>query len=257
MNFKLLPAVGLAMSVAASPVSADVTVKSKGSATGLMSAGAGDQVQYIKGLKLRNDITSGDGRLSTTVIDMATRQLISIDHNKKEAEIMSMGSIGEAMNKIGVSDVTASITPTGEKRTIAGQACTVHDMNVAIPMNMGGMKMKMVMTGPQCLVKGAPGQADYLAFWTAAVEKGGFLDPNQAKAQPAAAKAMTDMYKKMAELGIPYSSVMNIGMDGEGPMAGMMKKMGSSITNEVTEVSTAAIPDSTFEVPAGYKVKKR
>ena len=36
-------------------------------------------------------------------------------------------------------------------------------------MQMGNMKMAMVMSGPQCLVKNAPGQADYLAFYKAAL----------------------------------------------------------------------------------------
>ena len=33
------------------------------------------------------------------------------------------------------------------------------------------------------------------------------------------AKAMTDMYRKMSELGVPFATEMKIGMEGEGPMA--------------------------------------
>jgi len=41
-------------------------------------------------------------------------------------------------------------------------------------------------------------------------------------------------------------------------MAAMMAKMGgNSITTEAVTISTDAIPDSTFEVPEGYKVIKR
>ena len=40
-------------------------------------------------------------------------------------------------------------------------------------------------------------------------------------------------------------------------MAEAMKKMGTTITTEVTSVSTAPIPETVFELPAGYKVKKR
>ena len=40
-------------------------------------------------------------------------------------------------------------------------------------------------------------------------------------------------------------------------MAEMMKKMSNTITTEVTAISTAAIPDVMFEVPADYKVTKR
>jgi hypothetical protein len=36
-----------------------------------------------------------------------------------------------------------------------------------------------------------------------------------------------------------------------------MKKMNNTISTEVTSVSTAAIDAAMFDVPAGYKVKKR
>ncbi len=67
------------------------------------------------------------------------------------------------------------------------------------------------------------------AFYRAASENGGFLDATQAKTRPAAAKAMTDMYRKMAELGVPFATEMKIGIEAEGPMAEMMKKMGNTI----------------------------
>jgi hypothetical protein len=40
-------------------------------------------------------------------------------------------------------------------------------------------------------------------------------------------------------------------------MAAMMKQMTTTITTEVTSVSTAAIPDSMFVQPEGYTVTKR
>jgi len=96
-----------------------------------------------------------------------------------------------------------------------------------------------------------------LAFYRAAAESGGFLDATQAKTRPGAAKAMTDMYRKMAELGVPFATEMKIGFEGTGPMAEMMKKMGNTITTEVTSVSTAAVDAAIFEIPADYKVSKR
>ena len=71
------------------------------------------------------------------------------------------------------------------------------------------------------------------------------------------AKAMAELQRKMAELGMPLASETTIGMaGGEGPMAEMMKKMSSTITTEVVSISTEPIADSMFEVPAGYAIKK-
>lgn len=249
--------ISLLCSALTSTAFADVTLKGKASATGMVGAMAGDTVQYVKGLKMRTDQTSGQGRRTTTIIDVAARQMIVLDNDAKEAEVIDMTSLSESLNKVGASEITTSITPTGQTRTVAGQSCTVHDLKIAVPMQMGQAKMTMVMSGPQCLVKNGPGQSDIQAFYRAASEKGGFFDATQAKTRPAAAKAMTDMYRQMAELGVPFVSEMKMSIDAAGPMAEMMEKMETTITTEVVEVSIASIPSTVFDVPAGYKISKK
>jgi hypothetical protein len=241
----------------ASPVLADVTVKSKGTSAGMVGAKVGDMTQQIKGHKVRIDETTGEGRHISTIIDIAAKQMVTLNHDSKEAEVIDMTSLGETLAKAGVADINVSITPTPATRQIAGQTCNVYDLKLAVPMAVGKTKMAMLLSGPQCLVKNGPGHADFLAFYRAASEGGGFLDASQAKGQPAMAKAMTDMYRKMSELGVPFATEMKMGIEGEGPMAEAMKKMGSTITTEVTAISTAPIPATVFEMPAGYKVKKR
>ncbi len=221
--------------------------------------GAGESTQYVKGLKIRID-QSNDGKMTSTVMDASGKRMFMLNHEKKEADVYDMTKIGESLAKMPISDIKASVTPTAQTRQIAGSTCTVHDVKVEVPMQIGGAGgLTIVMAGPHCLVKDGPGQADYSAFYRAAAE-GGFIfgDPRQAKAQPGQAKAMTEMYRKMSELGVPFASEMNITFSGEGPMAAIMGKMGNqSITSEVTSVSTAPIEDSLFEIPAGYKLNKR
>lgn len=243
----------------ASPAFADVTLKSKASASGAMAAAvAGEKIEYVKGAKMRTDQTTGAGKKMTTIVDASTRQLISIDHDKKEAQVMDMKGVADSMSKMGIENISVSITPAGTTRQIAGKTCDVYDLKIAVPVDMGKMKMTMGMSGPHCLVKNSPGQADFQAFYKASAEGGLLFDPAQAKSQPGVAKAMADMQKKMSELGVPYASEMTIQMQGEGPMAEMMKKAGSNtITTEVTEVSAAPLAASLFEVPEGYKVTRR
>ena len=62
----------------------------------------------------------------------------------------------------------------------------------------GGMKMTITLSGPIWIVKGAPGTAEYLAFYKGAVEKGWiFSDPRGAKGNPGQAKAMAEMYRQL------------------------------------------------------------
>jgi Domain of unknown function (DUF4412) len=251
--------IGLLCLALAAPATADVTTKHKSGGKGMGGVIAGEMTQYVKGLKMRTDQNMA-GQQTTTIMDVAAKQMIVLYHDKKEANVFDMTKLSANMAKMPVTDIKASITPTGQTRQIAGATCTVYDVKVTAPMALrADAGLTLVMSGPHCLAKNGPGQADYKAIYRAVAENGFFLgDPAQASAQPSQAKAMTEMYSKMAELGMPYAAEMNITFEGSGPMAAMMSKMGgNSITNEITSVSTEPIPDSTFEVPAGYKVNKR
>ena len=67
---------------------------------------------------------------------------------------------------------------------------------------------------------------------------------------------MTEVYRQMARLGVPYLVELDIKMGGEGPMGMMMGRLGFGFTSTVTRVSVEAIPDAMMAVPADYKVKK-
>jgi hypothetical protein len=242
----------------AAPAFADVTMKQKAGGSGIGVAAEGENTLYVKGLKSRTD-KSIAGSVTSTIIDVATKRMITLNHDKKEADVFDMTKFGDSLAKMPISDIKASVTPTGQTRQVAGSTCTVHDVKVEVPMNMGAGAMSIVMSGPHCLVKNGPGQADFAAFYRAAGESGFvFGDPRQAKAQPAQVKAMAEMSRKISELGVPFATEMNISFAGDGPMVAMMSKMGKqSITSEVTSVTTGTLADSLFEIPEGYKVNKR
>jgi Domain of unknown function (DUF4412) len=243
----------------AAPAFADVTVNQKTSGKGpIGAAAAGDSVQYLKGSKMRIDQTRGDDETSM-IIDADAQRMISLNHKKKEAEIYDMTKLAADMQKIQSSDIKANVTPTSQTRQIAGQTCTVHNVEIEIPMTMGNNSMSMVMAGPACLVKNAPGAKDYETFYKTAVEKGLFFsDPRQAKAQPGQAKGMARLYQEMASRGLPYAQEFTMKFQGNDMMAGMMNKMGgATMSTEVTAVTTGPLADSLFEIPAGYKQKQQ
>jgi hypothetical protein len=83
-------------------------------------------------------------------------------------------------------------------------------------------------------------------------------DPRTAAAQPGHAKGLATLYREIATHGVPLAQEMTIRFEGSGPMAGMMGKVGgSTLTTEVVSISTDPLPDSMFEIPAGYKINKR
>ncbi len=235
-------------------------MKSKGGGTGMVGDMTGGMTQYVKGLKTRTDQTSGKGRLTSTIIDLAAKRMIVLDHDKKEARVIDMAALSDTLAKAGATDISFSITPTAQTRQIAGQTCTVHDMKVAVPMAMGNARsMTMVMSGPQCLVKNGPGQAEYARVLSRGI--GEWWLPRRNAGQDAAGDGESDdrhVSSKMAELGRTVRDRNeHRHRSAAAPMAEMMKKMNNTITTEVTSVSTAAIDAAMFEIPADYKVSKR
>ncbi len=248
-----------ALLLGAWPAWADVTVTQT---TGGKMFGGGDQagtsVMRFKGHKMRIDTTRG-GNDTSMIFDVDAGKMIILNHAKKEATVRSTAEFGEALSKISDADIKASLTPTSETKTIAGMSCTVYNSNVSVSFSMVEKQppLTVVMTGPVCLSKTAPGRADITEFYNAASQKGFiFTDPAVAKAQPGMAKGMATMMKKMAEGGVSLSSEMNMSFEGETMMAQMMKKMGSGkMTTETTKIETGALADDLFAVPAGYKTK--
>jgi hypothetical protein len=186
------------------------------------------------------------------------------DSKKKEADVWDMAAFGDQMSKsVDVSQMKASIKPNGQTKQIAGKTANGYDIEISMPATIGGqsgMKVTVSLTGPAWIVKGAPGTEDYLRFYKAAVEKGWiFSDPRAAQGQPGQAKAMAEMYKQLAETGgIPYEQETQIKMGGEGPMAGMMARMGNmSSQSTVQSVETGTLDAALFAPPAGYKLNQR
>jgi hypothetical protein len=250
----------LALGLAVSPATADVTVRLKNSGKGPMGAAmGGEMTQQIKGAKMRTDQTVGSDPTST-IIDADGQRMILLHHGKREADVHDMAKLSqEIAQATGGGEVTASVTPTARTRQVAGTTCTDHDVRMAIPTQMGEETITTVMTGVACLAKGGPGAADYATFYRTAAEKGLFFgDPRGAKAQPGQARGMTALYRDMATLGVPYATELQMKFEGTGMMANMMNKMGGmTMISEVISVSADPVPDTQFEVPAGYKVRNR
>jgi opacity protein-like surface antigen len=260
---KRLALAALVVVAASAPAFADVTIKSTVTGKGMGMSGTMATTTYIKGNKMRSDTVAGE-TTRTTIFDVDTQKMITFDSKKKEADVYDMQRMAEDMAKnVTVSDMKATVTPNGKTRDVAGRSATGYDMEITLPATMGGpggMKMTVHLTGPIWVVKGAPGTQEYLAFYKNAVEKGWFFtDPRSAKAQPGQAKAMAEVYRQLAATdGIAYEQEMNIKMSGEGPMAGMLARMGNiSTTQTITSVDTAALAADLFAPPAGYKLKEQ
>jgi hypothetical protein len=245
------------------PVHADVTLKQTTGGKGMGISGNAAAVTYIKGNKMRSDVVTGD-KTQTMVFDVDAQKLYMFDSKKKEADVWDMAAFGGEISKaVDVSGAKASVKPNGQTKQIAAHSAAGYDMEVSMQSAMAGSKdmtMTVTLSGPIWIVKNAPGAADFSRFYKAAVEKGWiFSDPRGAKAQPGQAKAISEMYRQMAEIGgIPYETNVQIKMGGSGPMAALLSKLGNvTMTTTVDAVEVAPLADDLFAPPAGYKLNQK
>lgn len=261
MHRRMLPAV-LALVVLA-PAQADVTIKATATGKGLGMSGDSSNVTYIKGLKMRSEAASSKMN-AVTIFDVDAQKMYVLNDKKKEVDVWDMAAFTQEISRsVPAEDVQASIAPNGQTKTINGQVADGFDVKIVVPATIGGpggLPVTMLLSGVSWIARGVPGAADYAAFYKGAAEKGWiFSDPRAAKGAPGQAKAMAQMYAEFAAIeGLPYEANMDIEVEGDGPIAAMMAKVGGvSMTTTIDSVETAPLDDVLFQVPADYTLKER
>ncbi|HSK08828.1 MAG TPA: hypothetical protein VK911_04585 [Vicinamibacterales bacterium] len=234
---------------AAAPVSADMTMKVTMSIKGPMPMEM-QSTLYIAGMNMRTDVNMG-GQEMSMLVDLANKRHLVIEHATKTVREIDPAAAMSAM-PVAAGEPSVSIEATGETKQVLGHTCQVFAMRVSMPMTIGDEVVTMVMNGPACLAKEAPGVADYQAFFKAAAAAGISATP---LAQGPQSKGMAEMQKALADSGIPLEQEMQMSMEGAGQMAQMMGQMAMGTTIRTTELSTAAIAPEVFAVPAGYTKK--
>jgi hypothetical protein len=245
----------------ASPTAADVTIKQTTTGKGLGMSGTMAGTAYIKGMKMRSDVVTGD-TTRTTIFDLDGQKMYSFDSKKKEADVWDMQAFASELSKtVDTSQMQATLTPNGQTKAISGKNAEGYDLKVSVPAAVGGnkdMTMTVDLQGPVWIVKGAPGAQEYVAFYKAAAERGWiFSDPRAAKGAPGQARSMSEMYRQFAETGgIAYETDVQIKMSGGGPMGAIMGKLGGmSSKSTIDSVETGPLGDDLFAPPAGYTLK--
>jgi hypothetical protein len=252
--------------VLAAPVYADVTLKQTINGKGMGMTAATTGTTYIKGHKMRSDVQLGD-KVQTTIFDLDAQKMFVFDSKKKDADVWDMAAFATELSaNVDTQNMKVSLKPNGQSKTIAGATASGYDLEISVPASMGGskdMSMLVTLSGPTWIVKDAPGTADYIAFYKAAAEKGWiFSDPRAAKGAPGQARAMTEMYRQLADTGgIAYETNMEIKMSANGggnPLGGLLARMGN-MTAETTlqSVETGSLAETLFSAPPDYKLNAR
>ena len=261
-------------------VSADVTITTSTSIEGGMAAAAGGAatpkvITRIKGNKARTDIDLS-GTSTTTIVDLATKQMILLRHDEKTAEVVVTGTgvIPTPKGPMPMPKIDTTVKPTGQKRDINGISCAEYAITMTMDMSsMGGRGdmppeasamfkgLTMKMSGSAWVAKDAPGASEYATYQAAAskLALGAMAGaPGGRGGMGAMPQGMEKLIAGFAEApGIPYLTELTMSMEGNAQIAAMMSQMGQmKIISRVTDLSTDAVADTVFVVPADYKTVK-
>jgi hypothetical protein len=248
-------------------------------------AGAPDvTTTYFKGQKMMID-SSG----TTIVLDFDAQTITTVAKSRKTYTVKKFSDVGQNAE---LGDVTADVKETGQKKNINGFDASELLMTVDVDNPaMQGRGMKMQMEMHIWISSGVPGADELRAFYKRNMGNfpwAAMMGSSQG-GNPSMAKTMADLQRKLAQMnGVPVLEVMKSKMAGgpsmtpdrqaqmdaararleamaqQGGQAGAaaqqaLARMGGAssgggfeITMESGNFSTAAVPASTFAIPAGY-----
>ena len=248
------------------------------------AAGNQSTKNYFKGQKMKADMGG-----TATIVDFDAQTFTNINNTSKTYSVTPFSELSNTLKNANVS-ANVDVKETGQKKTVNGYNARelVMTMSMDSPQAaQAGMKMQMEMD--MWISSDVPGASEVKSFF----EKNGSRFPWSAMtagANPSLQNAMTEMQKKMASMGgVPVQQIVrmkaagneaqNAAMEkaraqleqmskGGGPGAAMaqqqLARMGGGgngslfeITTDSSDFSTSSIPDSVFEIPAGYQKTER
>ncbi len=243
----------LALALCAIRARADITVTEKGKSAGPGSNGEWTRKLHVKGLKMRVE-SSYAKESHITIYDLEVGKRIRLIPERKEAFVMDLGILSKRITEnVNPKSLARVIRPTGNKIEILGETCDEYTFELkAQPAGPHGSAFIQRDTGTVCVSQSIPG----------GIESTNFVHEAKKRGYTAAASIFSP---SSSPLGLYFygdqPNVMVLSAKAEsGVESGLAFELHSMTKSNqsmnVTEISSAAIPDESFQIPADWKIKK-
>jgi hypothetical protein len=235
-------ALGLVLMVMGAPVetfaqifSQDLTMRSTTTSSGMMGRGAGTTTSTDYLSKNAMKMSSSDG--SDTIIRFDAEKFITVDNKKKTYSEMTFKQLRDSLSKMGDAMKVDPKAMEAMKQIMGSMADSFAVTKEGPGENIAGYASeKYRITGPM-----------EMEIWAASSLKipAAYYDVMKLQVQSNPMFDLGKLYEEMKKIdGISLKTVMTI----------KMMNMEMKTTKVVTSVEKGAVPDSVFEVPAGYKL---
>jgi hypothetical protein len=238
-----------ALTFAAVPSRADVTITMTTSRTMGKMTSERLVVIYVKGMKGRIDMKAPTFDHSI-LIDVTAKQQLMLNIFAKQTVDLTAANAA-LLAQFG--DAVASLTPLGQTKDVLGRICAGYEMLATVRTTLGNEAVSFKMSGPIWLATSGPDVEEWVAFTKAALAAG-IVTSQYCWETDLPAAAATD--RVFAKHGIPVEMFWTHTVEGNDRVAQQLAALGKqTVTTKVTAISTNPIPDEMFTVPVGYTKK--
>lgn len=262
----------MAVLFCAASLGADVTVVQtmtmEGKAAAALQPGQLPKITTrLKGQQARVDVEVNGKPMVSTMTDLSSRKVTILNHASKTMTVTTAAEAASAAAGVTLPKIDFSLTPTGKSQTFDGQAAQEHDFKMTLDMStFSGSQMppeaaaamkdvKIRMSGSFWVARNGPAAQEYAKFSKAALDSN--LLNQMVGALPSSGGLDKLMEAAASIQGLPYLTEITMAFEGTGPVVDVMKQMGPmKMVQKIDSVSTEAVPDEVFTVPAGYTPQK-
>lgn len=246
-----------AMLGAATGAEADFTLAGHSTLTAMNLSNTSRETLFVKKNRLRRDRIDR-GHAYSYLYDLGEREITVLDHTLRQAEIHTLGNAATA-NRLAVKDLTLALAPTGRRHALQDWNCEEHTLSAFLPAELGQEKVTLRLAGQVWLERKAR-QRKELAPFVRAVQADDFFIGAATPGQTAAAtqiQGLNEALRRVLGQGMVCAAEIRLDYEGTGPMAELARRMATHTGLVYESVSTSALTDAAFDIPAGYSVVRR
>lgn len=236
---------------------ADLTLKGRSGLVALNMPNLGQETLYLKKDRLRRDLTDR-GRSYSYLYDLKRRELTHLDHAQRQATTRTLAAVAKGKEGAAARNLKLKLTPTGRKQALGHWNCVEHDIDASLPAEMANKEqVTLLLTGRLWIAPKTKEQRDLDPFVKSVQAEDFFIGASaQGQVDTVQTQGVKEVLRRVLPRGMLCGADFQLGYQGDGPMANLGRRMATRMSIVYDTLSTDAIADSLFEIPADYRVTR-
>jgi hypothetical protein len=236
---------------------ADLSMTGRSTVVAMGMQGVGQEGIWLSDDKVRRDMIDR-GKAFSHLYNLNKNEITVIDHSQRQASIFAMAALNKQTDaKVTTKDLKLDLKPTGRMHKLQKWNCAEHQIQAAMPAEVGGEKVNFTLSGVVWLASGTAEQKETAAFVNAAKNPDFFMGiPALAKSSPAQARGMSEIVRRMAPMGLLCAVDVKTNYEGTGRMAALSNKLNSRISLTYEQYGSTPLKPDVFDIPKGYRIIK-